>query len=241
MNPRFPGFLDGVSQFLFPRACAACAEDVAPGEPGALCGGCRAAVPRRPGLACETCDVPLPDGGAHCYVCRAGRRKFRFCRSAGLYEGVLKACLIRLKYEGKDYLADTLGGILAETAAERPELGEADGVVCVPLHFWRRWRRGYNQAELLAESYCRRAGRRWLPDVLTRCRATPSQTDLRKEERFQNVEGAFAVRKPALVKGRRLLLVDDVCTTGATLEACAAALKAAGARSVDALTVARQV
>ncbi len=197
-------------------------------------------MPLWAGLTCRVCGVPLPDGGERCFHCRKGPRAFRLCRSAGLYEGVLKTCLWKLKYGGRAYLAGPVGDRMAETFAGTVEFREAAGLVPVPLHFWRERRRGYNQAVLLAERLSERTGRPLL-NVLYRRRATPSQTALDREERFRNVADAFQTRRGADVRGKTLLLVDDVCTTGATLEACARALKAAGARRVYALTAARQV
>jgi ComF family protein len=118
-----------------------------------------------------------------------------------------------------------------------------DGVLPVPLHFWRHTWRGYNQAELIAQIFCKKTGLPLMENVLARRRRTRPQTTLRREERVHNVTGAFKVEVNAVgaaVRGKRILLLDDVCTTGATLDACAQALKDAGAHSVSALTVARQ-
>jgi ComF family protein len=250
--PLFSGLIEGMASrlrtglvripdLLFPRSCVFCGQDVPPDQPGALCRTCLNSISRWPGLSCAVCGVPLPDGGARCYVCRRQTRGFRVCRSVGLYDGVLKACLWDLKYGGKDFLASTLGRLLADLwRGEKANL-IGDAVTAVPLHFWRRWRRGFNQADLLARSFCKEVGMPYLDGILIRGRATRSQTTLRQEERAANVERAFRVPIPARVRGRRLLLIDDVCTTGATLEACARALRQAGARAVEALVVARQV
>jgi competence protein ComFC len=226
---------------FFPRTCGVCRADVPAQDEFALCADCRAAVPRWEGLLCALCGAPLPDGGARCFACRTGPRGFQLCRSLGLYEGVLKTALRRLKYEGKDYLAAPLGALLAEDWAGRPDYTRVERVVPVPLHFWRRRARGYNQAELLARSFCGWTGLPLDAGALGRRRATKSQTDLDRDARRENVRDAFEVRRAEGVAGKNILLIDDVCTTGATLDACARALRRAGAKRVLAMTVARQV
>ncbi|MCS7026669.1 MAG: ComF family protein [Bryobacteraceae bacterium] len=113
-----------------------------------------------------------------------------------------------------------------------------DVIVPVPMHWWRAWRRGFNQAELLAKEVSRRAGVRMCRAV-RRKRWTPPQAGLSNRARRQNVSGLFEVTKPAEIRGLHVLLVDDVLTTGATASACASALKRAGARAVSVLTLAR--
>jgi ComF family protein len=181
----------------------------------------------------------LPDGGARCGDCRGRRRAFKLLRSAGVYEGSLQKLIKKFKYGGREDLARPLGRMLVDLWREQPRLGPVDAVVPVPLHWLRERGRGYNQALVLAEYFGRKTG---LPVVRALARRrSPSQTELRREERLENVRDAFRAARPELARGKSLLLVDDVCTTGATLEACARALKAAGARRVAALTVARQV
>jgi ComF family protein len=226
---------------LFPRTCAACRGDLPRGDGRRVCRPCWDAVPVWTGLACDVCGLPLPDGGEHCHACRRRRRAFDSCRSAGLFDGSLRACLLGLKYHGRDDLAAPLAGLLLRTYRDSPSLGPVDAALPVPMGFWRRHARGYNQAEELAAPFCRAAGLPLLRGALVRRRTTRSQTALDREQRWENVRGAFRVARPQDVRGRRLLLIDDVCTTGATLEACAEALKEAGAKRVYGLTVARQV
>lgn len=235
------GYFSKALNFLFPRTCVVCRRDVSERAAFAVCDSCWDDIPRWDGLICEICGLPLPDGGSRCFHCRRYARAFRFCRSAALYEGVVRTCLKLLKYNGREFLAKPLGRLMAERFAEWPELQRIEGVVPVPLHFWRKHGRGYNQSELLAKSFCASTGISLAEGVLKRLRATRTQTELKREDRFLNVENAFAVRRADAVRGRSLLVVDDVCTTGATLEACARALKTAGARQVCALTVARQI
>jgi len=225
---------------LFPRTCAGCRGDVPWGEDHSLCASCRDALPRWYGLTCIVCGLPLPDGGARCSECRRRRRAFRFLRSALLYEGSAGKIIKAFKFGGRQDLAVPLGRLVSECWREEPRLGAADLVLPVPLH-WRRERsRGYNQAAALARVFAGRTGLPMRANVLKRRRATKPQTSLGREDRRENVREAFVVRHPNAVRGKTVLLIDDVCTTGATLEACARALKAAGARRVGAMTAARQ-
>lgn len=223
---------------LFPPTCAVCGSDRREGEP-VLCGHCRSAFPHWTGRACRICGTPLPDGGARCWACRHGRRAFGFCRSAGLYEGRLRQAILLLKYGGRDVLARPLGACLAETFRARPELKSVQLVVPVPLHFLKRHARGFNQAELLARFFAAESGLPLETRALARRRWTRAQAGLGREKRRANMENAFTVPRPDAVRGRRILLIDDVCTTGATLESCARALTQAGALRVHALTLAR--
>jgi len=169
-----------------------------------------------------------------CPRCRRRKSAVDRGRAAGIYDGALRAILHAFKYERRRTLAAPLAKLMAD--AGRDVLAGADVVVPVPLHRARERSRGFNQARDLA----RRLGRP-LADVLVRTRPTPSQTDLPAARRHANVRGAFVVRPRARagIDRRLVVIVDDVSTTGATLEACARALKEAGAREVRALTAAR--
>jgi ComF family protein len=153
-------------------------------------------------------------------------------RGIGLYDGSLRAIVHALKYGRRPSLARPLARLMAACAPDA--LSGVDVVIPVPLHRGRRRTRGFNQAEELA----RHLGPRWT-NALTRTRPTPSQTDLPAARRHANVRDAFALRRRHAVAGLCILLVDDVCTTGATLEACARVLVRAGAREVRALIAAR--
>lgn len=206
-----------------------------------MCDDCwRAVVPLTPPL-CSRCSEPIPAwraadlARARCARCRRGGGRVSRLAAAGAYEGTLRAAVHALKYDGRRTLARRLGALMREAGSDL--LGDADGVVPVPLHAARLRTRGFNQAADLA----RAVGLPVAP-VLRRTRATDPQADLPAARRHGNVRGAFAVA-PAIRQwtGGVLVLVDDVSTTGATLEACAAALLEAGAAEVRALTAARAV
>jgi ComF family protein len=170
-------------------------------------------------------------------------RGFDFAYSFGFYEGTLRALIHLFKYSGMKPLAERLSGLLLRAIPlDLAHDAAYDFVVPMPLHWRRRWKRGFNQAKLLA----RHVGvRRGIPvlDAVRRVRATATQAGLTNSNRRKNVSGAFRVaaryRRNGALSGKRILLIDDVMTTGATGAACAHALKRAGARSVTLLTLAR--
>jgi competence protein ComFC len=203
---------------------------------------------------CKRCGLPFPSSHAldsalaECGVCRQDEPAFDGARSFGLYTGTLRQVVLRLKFSGDARLGKRMGELLAPAWNALPRGDDCDlpVIVPVPLHPSRRRERGFNQSELLAEGLVRELGK--LPGVtlppvarssLRRQRATPPQTGLSVAARRENLRGAFAVERPEDVRGRAIVLVDDVMTTGATLSACARALKRAGAARVLGLTLAR--
>ncbi len=179
--------------------------------------------------------APLDESG-RCALCRLGLNGFDQVYSFGAYEGVLRKLIHVFKFEGIRTLQRPLGALLAQAL---PRESGFDAVVPMPLHWRRRWERGFNQSELLA----REIARRWSVPVcalVRRKKATAPQAGLTGAERRKNVQGAFAVKKDAGLQGMRLLLLDDVLTTGATASACARQLKRAGAAHVTFLALARR-
>lgn len=243
-----------VPDLLFPRQCEACGADLA-GEEELFCWECLAALPYLRAPFCARCgdfaagDVP---GDFVCSACARRAPSFDLARSAFRFDGAVAEAVKRLKYRGGVWIAAGFGRFLAETWRAVPEglRGRVDWVSPVPLAPGRAKERGYNQAELLARAL---AGRLGVPcrDVLRRTRETGTQTELTARERRKNVQGAFAVKgryragarvlgfRFPPVEGKRILLVDDVITTGATAEECARVLKAAGAEAVWAVSAAR--
>ena len=202
----------GLLDLLYPPRCVICREPV----PERFCGTCRATiVPAEP---------PLSSRSA---------LEGRAC--AGVYDGPLRDAVLMLKYHDRRGLARDLGGLLAARLEMHRREWEPDGLVPVPIHFRRRRERGYNQSELLAASVGELCG---LPvrEALERVRDTPPQVGLDRNRRRENVRDAFALCAGA-APGRRPILIDDVQTSGATLEEAARALRAAGAHAVFALTV----
>ncbi len=235
------GLLRKVLDFLAPAPCLACARPVEePRRSLGLCAGCRRRLVRWPQQGCAACGRPLegtpPQEGDRCGPCRRRQPSCERTLAAWTYQPPLDAVLTGLKFRRLEYLGSQLGRELAVLLGSRLE--DHDLVVPVPLH-WRRYLyRGYNQAAAIARAL---AAQLELPvaGLLRRRRPTPAQSRLSRAARRQNLEGAFAVTRPVLCRGRRLLLVDDVTTTGTTLETAAACLRRAGAASVTAVTAAR--
>lgn len=225
---------------LLAPACAACDTPLESPTRGPVCEHCwNRIVPITPPI-CETCAEPLPSWRVislerqRCARCRRRHTAVSRARAIGPYDGALRDIIHALKYGGRRSLAAPLAARLRMHGAD--VLTGADVAVPVPLHRSRRRWRGFNQAADLA----RHLG---VPvtDAIRRTRATRSQTDLPAARRHANVRDAFALRRRHRVAGCCVVLVDDVSTTGATLEACAKVLLDAGAREVRALTAARAV
>lgn len=204
-----------------------------------LCPEClRAPEPFSADFFCSSCGTPFEnafplDEEGRCALCRHGLRGFDAAYCYGGYEGLLREWIHLFKYGRVKTMARPLVDLLA---AALPRHERLDCVVPVPLHWRRRWERGFNQAELLA----RGIARKWhIPVVraLRRVRHTPTQTSLSNTARRKNVTAAFACRRA--LAGQRVLLIDDVLTTGATAAVCAAALRRSGAARVVLLTAAR--
>ncbi len=200
-----------------------------------------------PAEGCLRCGWPFPGPGGSrgteeplCQRCRGTRDRFQVARAALRYRegGIAREAILLCKHGGQLRLLRHLATLLAEEVPARLVPSDWDGAVPVPLHWTRRLRRGFNQAEILALAVGRRHGLPVLGRAIRRVRRTAVQHG-DPGERQANVRGAFRVLRPGLVKGRRLLLVDDVFTTGATANACADVLLASGALTVGVLTLAR--
>jgi ComF family protein len=223
-------------QLLFPPLCTGCGRL---GEN--FCASCAQAVEPVPQPQCAHCGRPQPSPTPRCANCRRHPHDpLRLTRTAALYTSPLRQAIHALKYEAQSELAPLLARYLVAVYANEPwcDLTQSiTAVVPVPLHPQRLEERGYNQAELLAASFCVAAQLPLQPTWLARIRETRQQVGLGPGERYTNVEGAFCAT--ADVVGQHLLLIDDVYTTGATLRACANAALAAGATSVYGLTLAQ--
>lgn len=232
----------GLLDLLLPPLCLTCDRPVS--APGEFCATCFQAVNFITAPFCARCGVPfvfaaLAGGEVVCAHCRNSAPKFARARAAIRYDGMARRLILPFKHGDRTELAAPLARFMARAGAALLE--EADLLVPVPLHRTRLLARRYNQAALLAFALARPAGRRVLPDALRRLRATPMLGTLSARERAAAMADAIAVRPhraPALA-GKRVLLIDDVLTSGATANACARALMAAGASHIDLLVFAR--
>jgi ComF family protein len=222
--------IDSTLSLLFPPRCAACNLLLSPGE--SFCEPCRLTFePIR--TACRKCGLPTFGVSVDaCIGCLIRPRLFARARAPFIYGGAIAVAIRRFKWGGASELESPLGELLAAHCRAPKGL-----VIPVPLHPRRLRERGFNQAARLA----RRIANGNLLFALERVRDTPSQSRLGDREREKNVRGAFRVRRPEVVRGQSVLVVDDVLTTGATAEACSRALLTAGAREIEVLTLARAI
>ena len=231
----------GLNAVLPPR-CLGCGTMVA--AVGSLCAACWEAVDFLGPPQCASCGMPFAyDLGADalCGRCASRPPAFDRVRAVMRYGDVARHLVLNFKHGDRTDGAPAFSSWLVR--AGRTLLAEADVLAPIPLHWRRLFSRRYNQAALLSAQVARLAGRPHCPDLLLRTRHTPSQGRLSPGQRRRNLRGAFAVnpRREATVAGQRVLLIDDVMTTGATISACAEALRRAGADGVDALVLAQVV
>lgn len=215
-----------------------------------ICRDCSRAIKPWEGPACATCGLPFASGEADreniCSPCHNNTYHFDKARSFGVYNYPLRELILHLKFRRRERWGVRLGGMLASLAATLEVAKDSPLIIPVPLHRSRERERGYNQAELLARGLRSKLGKLsangapiLATKILARKSPTAPQSGLHQAARRENVRGAFAVTHPERLRGRNVILVDDVMTTGATVSACAAVLKRAGAQHVVALTLAR--
>ena len=227
---------------LFPRTCFNCGIDLPSNEQGFLCKECLKKLKKPGPIICQRCGITLKDGGAHCFNCRGTKAKHFKCsliRSALDFNEPSRSLIHGLKYEKYTNIAKFFAPLMYKTLLENPDMLEAEYFVSVPIHKKRLKKRGFNQAEVLARELSTLANIPYL-NALTRIKNTKSQTKLTKKERTENIKEAFVCSEPKEIKRKAIILIDDVCTTGATLEECAKVLKKAGAREVYALCATKE-
>jgi ComF family protein len=228
-----------VLHLLWPQVCAHCREDLPKDALSPLCLACRPALPPCSPPFCRRCCEPTRAARSHCERCSSRLFACSMIRAAFRYEGAAVSLVHAFKFRGRREAARTAGEWLGRVLHAFPELGRPDALVPVPLHARRRRERGYNQAELIALGLSPLADAP-VEELLVRRRETRPLWSLRREDRSAALRDAIACAKPDWAAGRRFWVVDDVCTSGASLEACAEALRAAGAASVMGVVFARQ-
>jgi ComF family protein len=241
------GIREALASVVFPAPCGICAQALDSGGAVPLCRACLGALTQElPEPLCMRCGRPIVSATVAatisvplCHFCRGQAYKFDLARSFGAYTHGMARAILLLKYGNVSPLGRWFALRLAGLAARQPAAFAADVVVPVPLDRGRLRERGYNQAESIAKPLARLLGIPFRSCLLVRTRPRPNQLRLTRRERWETVRGAYATHKTAQVDNQRVLLVDDVFTTGATLDACSGALKGAGAARVVGLTVAR--
>lgn len=233
---------------FFPAGCRICDRLLTEATRIPICNECLGSFEQILGIVCDKCGAPVessPAENAHAFVCprctNPERRSLAFdrVRSWSFYDGAMVHAILLLKFENVDPLGELFARLLADLAVQGGPAFEADVIVPVPLHRRRERERGYNQAALIAKPLARLLKVPYKSVLLTRIRPRPEKHLLTLDERWESVRGAFATRPGSQVDNLRVLLVDDVMTTGATLDSCAKTLRDAGAKSVVGLTVAR--
>ena len=220
-------------RIVLPARCVACAGELPWRErTSSCCARCWRALPRIAGPKCRSCALSIPDG-EHCLACLQDPLPLDWCEAWGHYRGTLERVLHALKFERHDFYDAPLARLMASVMRDR----DFDVVTCVPTSRARERRRGYNQAELLGRALAGQIGIRFDATLLVRRSEGEAQSRLRRTARLANLRGAFAASPKA--KARKVLLVDDICTTGATLRACAAALWREEAARICAIAAAR--
>ena len=239
--------LDALASVIFPAPCRICGSILLNASRIPVCEACLGSITLISAPMCECCGRPFVSAVAAeaiqplCRLCRVPTYAFERARSLAIYDDALLGAITLMKYEQVTRLGVWFSERLAELVKADGEKFRADIVVPVPLHPDRLRERGYNQAELLARPLARRLKLKLDVSLLVRTKPRPPRLVLSRSEHWKSVRGAYATRPGRRVDNLRILLVDDVLTTGATLDACSRALKKAGAAEVIGLTVGRVV
>ena len=227
---------------LFPRACAGCGTE-AGDEALYLCWDCLSRLSVIHSPLCRICGNPVEGAVEDNFVCLSCVRKkpfFNIARSAVRYTGVIQRLIQDFKYQSATWLSHDFAELMIACAKAYLSETDIDAVTSVPLYHAKERERSYNQAFILAKGVTKYFHKPLVKNILCRIRPTQSQTHLTYFEREANVKNVFAVKKANLVKGSSILLIDDVMTTGATVNECSRVLKKAGAEKVSVLTLARR-
>lgn len=239
------GALGGLASVIFAAPCRICGQILTNSSRIPICKSCLAGFEQIVDPMCFCCGRPFSSAVAAeaaqplCRLCRVSFYAFERARSFAVYDEALSEAILLLKYEEVTRLGNWFSGRLAEIALGDAKEWRADVVVPVPLHPERHRERGYNQADLIARPLAKLLNLSCESRLLVRTKPRPPQLVLSRTDHWKSVRGAYATRDGLQVDNLRVLLVDDVLTTGATLDACARALKKAGAAAVVGLTVAR--
>jgi ComF family protein len=240
---------EGLLNFVFPLDCKICGKPIRESKGYSICEDCFKTIELIERPYCVKCGKPLmptdafkQDRGILCLNCKRKKYSFEFSRSVGIYHRVLKKCIHLFKYYGEKKLAKPLGKLMVDYLLKNNEFkNKLDLIIPVPLHKNDLKKRGFNQSVLLGKVIGDYFSIPVGESVLIKKKLTPFQINLSKKEREKNILRAFSVEKPEEVKGKNILILDDVFTTGATVEECAKELMKAQAKNIFVLTLARTV
>ncbi|GHT09795.1 phosphoribosyltransferase [Endomicrobiia bacterium] len=230
-----------IANFFHPVTCSVCGDDLSFLSQTKICDKCKESFPVIKNLLCQKCGMPLYDGGEYCCICKKHPKEYAFdkMRSVYLYKDSLRSLILKFKYSGRSFLARDFGLYMYEAMKLHSFYNDAEFIIPVPLNIVRRIKRGYNQAELLANEISIKAGIPILRNVLSRKKITKPQFKLSKLERAKNIKDSFFVKNSGILKSKSVILIDDIATTSATVSACSLALKTVGTKKVYVLTLAR--
>lgn len=247
LNPArilFKTVLNSLAAVVFPSSCVLCRATVDDLDLGPVCQNCWNSLKPGVGEICSRCGYFIPSTRLYsnpplCGGCRRDLFQFDYARAYSTFDGPLKEVIHQFKYHGRQTLARPLSNLLLQVYQEGRDQLRSDLVIPVPLHKARERERGFNQSYLLATHFCRKTEIELRPGLLVRCRPTQTQAGLSRRARRLNMLGAFQVTAERHILDHPVLLIDDVFTTGATLNECARLLKKTGASRVNVLTLAR--
>jgi ComF family protein len=247
----------GLFNLIFPAECSLCPNPLETIRERYICSDCLKKIKPLEFPMCEKCGKQLSPSfnlvqHPLCHECRTMRRYFISARAVGTYEGVLKKAIWLFKYEGKTGLQGTLGSLMIDCISHlgwtnnidpKSIIGreDIDIIIPVPLHKTKFKARGYNQSDILAAFIGKKMGIPVSRNNLKRIKATVTQVSLKRSQRIKNIHNAFCIRQPERFSGKKILLIDDVFTTGATSNECSRILKQAGSSGIFVLTLARGI
>lgn len=219
--------LNFIISIIFPRTCSSCGQTLSFSSKQNICNKCLDNIPKLEGLLCHKCSLPLPDGGATCSDCKNNKDIcFEVLKSPYTYSVQMRKLIKKLKYSRRTFLSQDLSAELAKFIIKENIDKNIDIVIPVPMHWFKKWKRGYNQAELLAKDVSQIINKP-MYNALVRTKYTKPQFNLKKQERYENLENMFDLNRKYVdvIKGKRILLIDDIATTCSTANQCAKVLK----------------
>jgi ComF family protein len=206
-----------------------------------ICNKCKSSFSLISGHICQKCGIPLSSGGEFCYECKKNLKHYAFDKMRSVYEykDSVRKLILKFKYSNRTFLAKDFAAVMYEFMENTVFYQDIDFIIPVPLNILRRIKRGYNQADLLAQELSLKSSIPVLRNILFRNKVTRPQFKLSKAERFKNVKNSFFVKNMEIIAGKNILLIDDIVTSSSTVSACSSVLKLHGAGRVFVLTLAR--